>query len=60
MRELLIDEYKKTLDYMNNYWKGWRDKQHKIKEYPDFQKWDDKELLEQFKKLYGSACQPRM
>jgi len=59
MRELLIQKYKEVVDWENNYWKGWGDKDHKLQDYPDFDNWTDEEILESFLKIYGNASQPR-
>jgi len=59
MRELIITTYKQYLDSMNEYWKGWGDKNSNIKPYPDFDKMTDRELLDEFMKVHGEACIPR-
>jgi len=57
VRGLIIDKYKNMIDLTNGYWKGWGDKDHLIKQYPNFESMTDEELLNSFLLDYWS-CQP--
>jgi hypothetical protein len=59
MRELIIQKYKDIIDRMNDYWKGWGNKNHMIEQYPDFDSLDDETLLLSFLQKHKNSCQPR-
>ena len=58
MRKLVIAEIKRNIDYINDYWKGWGDKDHNIRPYPNFDEMDGETLLETLIKEVGKASQP--
>ena len=60
MRELIIKEYVRLLEYENKYWAGWGDKTHMIKELPIFADMDNEKLLEDFLTLVRHSSQPRV
>jgi len=59
MRELVIAEVKRNIDYMNDYWKGWGDREENIRPYPNFDEMDDETLLETLVNEVGRTSQPR-